>query len=304
MIKIAKFVLNQWKKRMNKQATYILTSDWHLADVKPICRTDAFFPAMWKKVMFIKELAIKHDCPVLHSGDLFNKWKASPDLLSRTIRALPDKFYTIYGNHDLPEHSLAQAELSGVHTLWVGNHLDIPSAGVHFGLTPEHPTFTIRGKRKILMWHVLTYKGKDLPNPKFSGLSAKEILKKYPEYDLIVTGDNHKTFVQEYEGRLLVNPGSILRTTAAQIDFKPSVFLYYALTNTVEQVFLPIEDDVISREHLDEVTEAEKRIDAFISSLDSDFIADLSFEKNLEIFFDANKVREIIKQIILKSLEE
>lgn len=291
-----------------KQATFILTSDWHLWDTVPVARTDAFFPAMWKKVMFIKELATKHSCPVLHSGDLFHRWKPSPDLLSRTIRALPENFWTIYGNHDLPEHSLAQAELSGVHTLWVGGHLDIPANGVHWGLEPTKPTW--QGKinrkieRKVLMWHILTYKGKDLPHPSFSGMSAKQILKNYPEYDLIVTGDNHKTFVQEYEGRLLVNPGSILRTSAAQINHKPCVFLWYGETNTVEQVFLPIEEGVISREHLDEKAEVEKRIDAFITSLDAEFAADLSFERNLQIFFDKNNVRNKIKQIILKSLEK
>lgn len=290
-----------------KPATFILTSDWHLWDTVPVARTDTFFPAMWKKVMFIKELADKHSCPVMHSGDLFHRWKPSPDLLSRTIRALPENFWTIYGNHDLPEHSLAQSELSGVHTLWVGRHLDIPANGVHWGLEPTKPTW--QGKinrkieRKVLMWHILTYKGKDLPHPSFSGMSAKQILKKYPEYDLIVTGDNHKTFVQEYEGRLLVNPGSILRTTAAQIDHKPCVFLWYAETNTVEQVFIPIEEGVISREHLDEKAEIEKRIDAFITSLDTEFAADLSFENNLQIFFDKNNVKNKIKQIILKSLE-
>lgn len=284
-----------------KQATYILTSDWHLRSTKPVARTDAFFPAMWKKVMFINELSEKHKAPVLHSGDLFHHWDTSPNLLTRTIRALPERFFTIYGNHDLPEHSLEQQELSGVHTLWVGKHLDIPSNGVHWGMTPQSATFN--GNRKILMWHVLTYKGKDLPYPGCTEMSAKQILKKYPEYDLIVTGDNHKTFVEEYQGRLLVNPGSILRMTAAQIEHKPCVFLYYAETNTVEQVFIPIEDNVLSREHIDEKEERNTRIGAFISSLDTDWDVDMSFEKNLDSFLQKNKVSKKVKSIILKCLE-
>ena len=282
--------------------TFILTSDWHLRETKPVARTDAFFPAMWKKVVFIAELSEKHKAPVLHSGDLYHHWKPSPDLLTRTIRALPDIFYTIYGNHDLPEHSLEQQELSGVHTLWVGQRLDIPINGVHWGLKPEKATF-IKNNRKILMWHVLTYPGKDLPYPGCEEMSAKQILKKYSEYDLIVTGDNHKTFVEEYQGRLLVNPGSILRMTAAQIEHKPCVFLYYAETNTVEQVFIPIEDNVLSREHIDEKEERNDRISAFISSLDADWDADMSFEKNLDSFLQKNKVSKKVKSIILKCLE-
>lgn len=292
-----------------KRVTYILTSDWHLRSTKPVARTDAFFPAMWKKVMFINELSEKLKAPVLHSGDLYHHWNTCPDLLTRTIRALPDRFFTIYGNHDLPEHSLEQQELSGVHTLWVGQHLDIAD-GCHWGLNPldidRRSTFLKKGNgynRRILMWHVLTYKGKDLPYPGCEEMSAKQILKKYPEYDLIVTGDNHKTFVEEYQGRLLVNPGSILRMTAAQIEHKPCVFLYYAETNTVEQVFIPIEDNVLSREHIDEKEERNDRISAFISSLDTDWDADMSFEKNLDSFLQKNKVSKKVKSIILKCLE-
>lgn len=291
-----------------KQATFILTSDWHLRETKPVARTDKFFPAMWKKVLFINELSEKHKAPVLHSGDLFHHWKPSPDLLTRTIRALPKRFFTIYGNHDLPEHSLEQAELSGVHTLWVGEHLYIPMYGVHWGMQPERATIRSlinkeQEERKILMWHVLTYSGKDLPYPDCKELSAKQILKKYPEYDLIVTGDNHKTFVEEYQGRLLVNPGSILRMTAAQIEHKPCVFLYYAETNTVEKVYLPTEKDVLSREHLDEKEERTNRIEAFISGLDIDWDSGISFESNLGTFLQKNKVSKKVKSIIYKCLE-
>lgn len=284
-----------------KKPDLILTSDWHLRETKPVARTDDFENEQWRKLVWIGDLSEEWKCPVICGGDLFHHWKPSPELLTKTIMHLPRRFATIYGNHDLPEHSLAQALQSGVHTLFVGQHLDIPNNGVHWGLTPSNYSYMMSG-RSVLVWHVLTYQGKDLPFPGCKALSAKQILKKYPEYDLILTGDNHKTFVEEYEGRLLVNPGSIFRMTAAQIDHKPCVFLWYAQTNTVKQVFIPIAKDVISREHIDEKEIIEKRIDAFISSLDNDFEAAMDFETNLQMFFDQNNVRGKIKQIILNSL--
>ena len=46
------------------------------------------------------------------------------------------------------------------------------------------------------------------PFPGATGGNAINILKKYPQFDLIVTGDNHQSFSVEYEGRLLVNTGT------------------------------------------------------------------------------------------------
>ena len=59
--------------------------------------------------------------------------------------------------------------------------------------------------RKVLVWHHMTYITK--PFPGVTGGNAGGILRKYPEYDLIVTGDNHVSFTTEYEGKRLVNPG-------------------------------------------------------------------------------------------------
>ena len=110
-------------------------------------------------------------------------------------------------------------------------------------------------------------------------------------------------FVEEYEGRLLVNPGSMMRITAKQIDHKPRVYLWYADTNTVTPVYLPIEEGVISREHIDKVQDRDERIHAFISKLNEDWKAEMSFEENLKAFFNVNKVPGTIQNIIHKAME-
>ncbi|KKL99820.1 hypothetical protein LCGC14_1810530, partial [marine sediment metagenome] len=82
----------------------ILTSDWHLREDTPICRTDDFWSAQWNKVDQVMALQSKYDCPILHAGDLFHHWKPSPYLLSETIDHLQgSRFYTVYGQHDLPQ---------------------------------------------------------------------------------------------------------------------------------------------------------------------------------------------------------
>jgi len=288
---------------MNK-VDAILTADWHLREDTPICRTDNFWETQWKKVSFVSNLQKKYNCPVLHTGDLFDNWKPSPNLLSNTILYLPKRFITIYGNHDLPQHNVELAFKSGVRTLenaFIINDTlieDYPFNIVcnDFGTTPiDNPT----GITNILLWHIYTYQTK---NPNIIGTHARKILKNYPSYNLIVTGDNHTPFVEEFEGRLLVNPGSLMRQKADQIDHKPRVYLWNMQENIVEPVYLPI-DKVISREHLISHEQKEERINAFISRLDTTWEAGLSFEDNLKIFQKKNTVRKSVIDIIYKSLE-
>ena len=151
----------------------------------------------------------------------------------------------------------------------------------------------------------MTYPSGKPPWPGCEDLSAGQILDKYPEYDLIVTGHNHKTFIEEKDGRLLVNPGSLMRQDADQIDHKPCVFLWYAESNRVERIDIPHEKDVISREHLDKPKERKERLRAYIENMSTDWEAALSFAKNLEKHFNENKsITKMLKDLIWRSMEK
>jgi DNA repair exonuclease SbcCD nuclease subunit len=278
----------------------ILCSDIHLREQTetPTCRTDDWWIAQWRKVQFIVSLQRKYECPVIHAGDLFDHWKPSPHLLSNAIANLPDMFATIYGQHDLPQHNLELAYKSGINTLAEAGKLEILD-GVHFGQFPTKETT----HNKILVWHTFNFQGKP-PWLGCEALPASKLLKKYPEYDLIVTGDNHQSFVEEYEGRICVNPGSMMRMTADQQDFRPSVYLWYAETNTVERVYLPIEPDVISREHIDRKQERDNRLEAFVSRLNTEWEADVSFEENVNRMMEENSTADSIREIVNKAVFE
>lgn len=300
----------QRQKFNNIRPDLILTADWHLREDLPVCRTDNFWKAQWRKVDFVRQLQQEHGCPIIHSGDLFNHWKPSPFLLSETIKHLPDKFYTIYGNHDLPQHNLELADKCGIYVLLNANTVKLLE-GTHWGELPTRTSYaysfwnTFSGKnefnRKILVWHVMTYMKK--PWPDCTDPLATKLLRQYPQYDLIVTGHNHQAFWTEEEERLLVNPGSLTRQSAAQIEFKPRVYLWYASSNSVSPVYLPIEEDVISRDHIDAANQRDDRIDAFISQLQGDWKVGMSFEENLEEFQKANTISDSVMNIVYKMIE-
>jgi len=292
------------RTKTNKNPSDILTSDMHLREDAPTCFTGDWDQEQWKAVELVRGLQQQYKCPVIHAGDLFHHWKPSPSLLSQALWFLPGDFYTVYGQHDLPQHNWELRSKSGLNTLKVAGKLKVLNE-CHFGQEPKKGSLLIPNgnpDRNILVWHHLTYITP--PFPGATGGNAQAILKKYPQFDLIVTGDNHQSFYTEYEGRILVNPGSLTRQTADQIDFKPRVALWYAETNTIEWVYLPIQKGVITREHIAHKEERDARIDAFVSKLDGDWEAGMSFEENLEEFFNKNQVRDSVKQIIYKAMED
>jgi DNA repair exonuclease SbcCD nuclease subunit len=292
----------------------ILTSDWHLREDTPICYTGDYQQEQWDSVDFISKLQKKYECPVLHGGDLFDHWKPSPNLLRLTILHLPKLFRTVYGQHDLPQHSLDLTHKCGINVLEAGEHLTV-AKGVHWGQEPKDEHWNINYFRntlkRVLIWHRMTYKNL-LPWPGCTDPSAMKLCRKYQAFDLIITGDNHMPFTEEFistsnhqHKTILVNPGSLMRMDADQINHRPRVYLWYAKTNTIETVFIPIvpANLCMTREHIEVKKKQDNRIDAFVERLNSEWKASLTFEENLEIFKKKNKVDPEIMSIIYESIE-
>ncbi len=287
------------RTKVNK-ADAILTADYHLREDNPICRIDYFLDTQIQKMKFIQQLQVKHNCPVIHAGDLFNHWKASPYLITLALNYLPKNMFAVAGNHDLPNHNIDLLDKSALNTLIHAKAINYLT-GTHWGQKPKNESLTIEG-RKILVWHVMTWKD-DPPWPGCTDPKAKDLLEEFLQYDLIVTGHNHNSFVEELNGRILINPGSITRQTADQEFYQPKVFLWYAKTNSVEPILIPIEKGVISREHIEHKEERDLRIKAFVERLTNDWEVGVSFEANLERFQKENKIRSSVMQIVRAAID-
>lgn len=290
----------------------ILTGDLHLREDPPICRTDDFLKAQEKKLMWLRDLQKKYRCPVIDSGDVFHKWKSSPWLLKLAIDLLPNEFYTIPGNHDLPGHNLNQFDKSGLAVLisagvakWPKKAvcgLSCPVYSFPWGTSPKPRSDESRKTESLAIAHIMVWQG-EIPWPGCEDPSAKQFLRKMKGYKLVLTGHNHKPFVEELNGRLLVNPGSLMRTTVDQINHKPRVYLWDQEKNCVTPEYVPIETEVISREHLEKKEERDKRISAFIERLSDNYEISGNFQSNLEKFYSINKIRESVKRIIANAMD-
>jgi len=279
----------------------ILTSDWHMMEKErnPPCRTDNHFKAQMKKVKEIYKLQKKYDCQVLNAGDIFEHWKGSPELINNCLRNFPKKMKVVAGQHDLPQHSMDLLNKSSFESLRLGGAFQMIWNGGSWGADLAKIVAEYWKNRKIIVAHMLIWKDQE-PYPGCIEPRVNQVFKMFPDADLILTGDNHQTFTARKGKQLLVNPGSLTRHKADQINHKPCVFLWNASKNSVKKHYLKIKKDVISRDHIDEINEKEERGKAFISSLNNDWLADLSFDDNVERSIKANSLNKSICKFVYK----
>ena len=299
------------------KASAVLTADLHLTSASPVSRTDNYIQAQGDKLKFLQALSRKNNyCPILCAGDIFDHWKASPWLCAWAHLNLPENIVAIPGNHDLPMNNIEQYEKSALHLLeYVGGEmivlknewadlLDTKVFGVPFNCAiGDFNEPKDKKARRILMIHAMVWENKK-PAWATAAYSAKELLDEYGDhFDLILTGDNHQSFVVDDGNSVLVNPGSMMRRTAEQEDFRPRCFLYYEEDNSVEPVYFPIEENVHDVSHLDKKKERDARREAYISKMKTAYSTSLSFQDNLQAFFAENQTPKKVREIIWEHLD-
>lgn len=312
------------KRQITRKADAILAADLHIRANTPLCRTDNYLEVQFNKLNFIFDLCQKNDCPLLVAGDIGDKSQWPNWLLEAIINIMKVhkiNIFCIPGQHDLPEHRLDYWYKSGCGVLYragtikfmgisdLNQNREFKNFDLHafpYGEKIQHidkrKYHLSNSRNSIAMTHQMVIENKPLwPDQKAP--KGHELLKKFPEYDLILSGDNHNPFISEYEGRLLVNPGSMMRMTAAQIDHKPRIYKWCADTNEVEVVYLPIEKDVVSRIHIETKQERDERMDTFVNRISDDIEIGLSFEQNLKEYFNKNRTKKSIQGKVWKAVE-
>lgn len=290
----------------------IFMADLHLDDRQPPCRTDNYLLTEVSKLDQIRDLQDRYGgIPVFCSGDFFEKWNPRIFLIASALENLPDPLYGIPGNHDLPAHNIDRLAESGLGLLESCGAVEILRGlgkefekmfvqGFHYGYDFEEIETPITRKRKIAMIHEFTYMGR-APFPGASGRVTGRV-GTFEDYDVVLCGDNHQPFTYEKDGTLFVNPGSVTRHKADQINHRPRVYLYYAKTNTVEPHFLDIDPHCVVRDHIDLPKETSARIASFIDMLQGNFESGLSFENNLKEFLNQNKIEKGITKKIMEAV--
>jgi len=300
----------------------IFAADLHLRSTAPRARTDDFMATQERKLRFILDLA-RATPPLIVAGDLLDKARSDPWLeqwLITLLREYGVEVICVPGQHDLPEHSLVQYDRSSMAVLEAAGVIRILTKdraslvwgdgwcawGCAWGEEPDPAMFAPKYKN-ILIWHRMVAQAPLWPGHKPDDPTL--ILRKYLYYQVIVTGDNHQTFTVQPSSALdgkdrwLVNPGSMMRMTAAQIDHKPCVFRAESGVPPDPEIYLwridlPIEPGVLDLTQLEQEKARDNRISAFVKRLDSNVELGLDFQSNLKAHMEINPVRDSVKDLI------
>lgn len=303
------------RTRTNKSAKpiAILSADWHLRHDRPTSRKDEYLLEQEECVKYIISLANKYDCPIIIAGDLGHRHQWPCWLLWWFISMILTRYkpapmpLLIPGQHDIPFHRIDDIWKSGIAVLELAKVLQITSMSVitmfdnldvlsfPWGTPIDH----LKGNRlnpvmavshQMVIHNKPLWPGQDAPK-------ANSLLREFPEYDLILTGDNHQTFVEEYQGRYLVNPGSMMRMTIDQKDHRPCVFLWYGPGNAPEPVYLPAAEDVWNETGKIE-TDRKKRTSKYVEALMDNYKVGPSFLDNLQSLYRKKRVAQPVKDKI------
>ena len=300
----------------------LCTGDWHLRIKPPENRLGDFFGDEVRKVEWIEETALKHGCEViLQPGDLGDNSTWADYLKSYVIDLL--KHYGIpilcvAGQHDQRYHSIGSLDRTSLGVLEAAGVVDVLSDkpcshlfdgkvsvafyGASFG--EEIPAIAQGYVVNILVIHKMILKsGADrLWSSQHDYADAKVFMRNHPEFDLIVSGDNHQGFIVEHEGRVLVNCGALMRTVASKemFEHKPFVVVYDTVTGDFERIDIPVKpaEEVLDRGKVEERHDRDERLEAFVQGLSEEYSVDLDFRKNLDEFLLANKVESGVRQIV------
>jgi len=290
----------------------IFCADTHLRSDTPRSRTDDFYKTLQTKFEFILQKGKELQCPILIAGDLGHRSSWPWSLYSWFIRII--NYYDadiicIPGQHDLPNHRIDKMVDAPIGVADMSDFI--------IALNEEKIT------RKEFVVHGFPFgvkvSGKLIPDTVNIALTHQMVIEDKPEwegqagtkaitllrrnnFDVILSGDNHKPFVVKYKNKLLVNPGSMMRSNADQANHKPRIYLYNAEENDVTPLFLPIEKDVLKEAPKDSENR-KKRYEAFVENLQEDKGTTVKFEDNVERYFSTNRTRKNIKERVWEIIE-
>lgn len=212
--------------------TFITAGDLHLRVAKPRVRTDDIVITEFLKLNFMLKKCKRYKAQLILAGDIFDTPFVPYHLVRKTIQTFQKygvQTYAVFGQHDLRYHSLKQidntplavllAAINGVLLNDQGVVLNdnILIKGMSWGEEYPQPDSNYFN---ILVAHLTVNNDEPLFPGDTISIEANKLLDK-SGFDLIITGDNHQSFMVERNGKLLVNNGSMLRLNITQKEFQP-----------------------------------------------------------------------------------
>lgn len=287
----------------------VCCADLHLTLAPPACRAEK----NWKRVQrqALEQLTdIAKGLPILCSGDIFDKWNVSPELINFALRYLPTGMICVPGQHDLPNHRIADVHRSGYGVLMSSGKIqDISSGRVYqgkgfcvygFGWEEELKKPEVCSVVSVALIHRYFwtsaengYPGAPLENQLDS---CWDVLK---HYQTVIAGDNHKDFSVRRKGWNFFNCGGFLRRKSDEKNRCPRVGIVYS-DGTIKPVLLDVAKD---RFHLESAKEEVANLHEFLESLKQFEDTSLCFPEMVKKLLREKTITPGAKNVIREIME-
>lgn len=295
----------------------LICGDLHISEKRPENRIDDYFFTQSNKIRWILEFAKTNNATILLPGDMFDNYKQSNFILEYYItlfKMMKVPIYTIWGQHDQKYHSTdlqdtPLAVLAAAKALAIadyGNAYYLKECSVYgssFGEDIPKIKKDSFVDFNILLTHRMIIHSDKIWNAQEEFDYAENLLRKH-DFDLIVSGDNHHFFIAKQKDKLLVNCGSLMRATTAQLDHIPKVVLFDTVTRKYKEYEIPIKliSEVFNLEKITIKKEKEEKFEAFINGLNESKGMDLSFQDNLDNYLKENEIDNDVVMILKEAM--
>ena len=301
---------------------FIILADLHLTCNTPVARLDNIEETWKRKLKFILDYAKKEELDILVAGDFFDKprdWKTTTEYLKLLEDYQGVMVNSVFGQHDMylyskDRYSTSLGILIKANTISELNENKfsefsnvigpLHTYGCSWG--QEIPVPDTKRTVNILVIHKNISASPLFPGHEYT--NADEFLRKHPEYQFIICGDIHRRFLFTDKGRVLVNPGPLLRMEATEynMEYEPKFAVLDTETQIVDWIDIPHEpaEKVLTRRHIENKKETESMLDDFIKNISIDHKITFSFKENLQEYLTKNEIKQDVINIISKVMEE
>lgn len=291
---------------------FLAIADLHLTTETPRSRKFGYSNQILKKFEQILILTKNKTTSnlLLIAGDFFDSphpVQVPYSLTSKVIEIIKKHNVTIFvvpGQHDLRYHTkgLQNTPLGTLQSAGVIKILNGKEKTYH-DIMPEY-SFVGQGwdeklivkDADVLITHRMVVKNK-LWKDQTDYITAKALMKKYPNISCIISGDNHLPHFLKTNNRLQINCGSIPRKTKLQVDYQPYAWKVNLETRKVTKIKIKVlpKNEVFDFEKIEKTEKETERKNAALEKIPI-FIQQL-FDKNNKAPTFPVILRKLIKEM-------
>ncbi len=221
---------------------FLCCADLHLRGTSPVFRKDNYPETIFRKLQWIVNKANTMDATLLIAGDIMDSVKVGTAIINRTIKILQGATHTpvvVLGQHDMLHHR-QDLMPSPIYTLILAQAVKLatPNDSDVCGCSWEQEPSKVA---PVLLIH-RTITPAEVPFFLKDGISAADAMDVYQDFEFIVSGDYHGEHISSNDhGQLLINCGTIGRSSIDQEHHQPRVHLLETETGNVLSMDIPCE---------------------------------------------------------------